>query len=109
MKSLSSLRAVKALDLDALLAPIREAAAGLPREALPPLLGALEELRCSLLLGAAPVEDKQLSPAEVAKRLRRSLDWVYAHADELPTTRWPGGRWTCSERALSKWISGRTG
>jgi hypothetical protein len=105
---------MKALgDFNALLEPVRAAAQELPREALPALCGALAALQAEILLPPAapepsPKEDRALSPAEVARRIGRSQDWVYRHRHELPITRLSSGRWTVTESRLRRWMDVRS-
>jgi hypothetical protein len=100
-------------DFSALLSPLREAAQALPREALPALCGALAALQAELLLptaapAASDLEDRALTPAQAAKRIGRSADWVYRHRHDLPITRLSSGRWVISESKLRRWIETRT-
>jgi hypothetical protein len=101
-------------DFDTLLRPVREAARELPRESLPGLLGALAALQGEILLRPAsephPKEngDRGLSPAEAARILGRSADWIYRHRHELPTTRLSSGRWVISEARLRRWLDARS-
>jgi hypothetical protein len=99
-------------DLRRLLDPVRAAAKGMPREALPGLCGALAELQAEILLPPPPEpraeSDRQLSPKQAAEILGRSSDWVSKHRHELPITRLPSGRWTVSEKALRRWLRTRS-
>lgn len=99
-------------DFETLLRPVREAARELPREALPALCGALAAVQAEILLppatAPAPQEDRALSPAEAARVIGRSTDWVYRHRHELPTTRLCSGRWVVSDRRLRSWMDTRS-
>jgi hypothetical protein len=52
---------------------------------------------------------KLLSAKEVAKRLNRSLWWVYANKNSLPIVRFPTGGFAFREDALKRWIVRRAG
>ena len=83
------------------------------RFVLPALCGALAALQAELLLptaapAASDLEDRALTPAQAAKRIGRSADWVYRHRHDLPITRLSSGRWVISESKLRRWIETRT-
>jgi hypothetical protein len=95
-------------DFEALLRPVREAARTMPREALPALYGAIATLQAELLLPPLPEPvDRDLTPEEVGRVLRRSRDWTYRHRFELPATRLPSGRWIVRESRLRRWLEAR--
>jgi hypothetical protein len=104
-------------DLDALLGPVREAAREMPREAISSLVGAIAALQAEITLVAAESDrattpgdnhDRALSPAEAARMLGRSCDWVYRNRRSLPVTRLPSGRWVVSESKLRRWMDARS-
>ncbi len=90
---------------------------GLPREALTAL--AVRALTVHAILAtaaltapapSAPAEERLLSAKDVAVRVGRSVNWIYAHAGELPfTVREPGQRPRFSLRGLEQYIAHRAG
>jgi predicted DNA-binding transcriptional regulator AlpA len=88
---------------------------------LPGFLAELERLRVEAVLAAAkPFQaapaardtpesrSRLLTVQEAADRLGRSRWWVYRHKATLPVTRLQTGGFGFDEKALERWIEGRT-
>ena len=92
-------------ELQFVLRAVRES----PAEALPRLLGDLEEIRCTAmarLASPAPVQsqDELLDVAEAARRLGVSRDYLYRHSREFPFTRRVGRKLLFSVLEIEKYI-----
>lgn len=94
---------------------ISELAAG----RLSAFLGELERARVEILLDATapksvqregdPVDGKDLlSAAQVAKRLGRSVWWVYSNKNSLPIVRLGTGGFKFDPARLDRWIARRS-
>lgn len=90
---------------------MRKAVKASPREDLPGLLAQLELVRAEAFLSvtaeAPPPGPRVLTPADVAQRLGKGVDWAYRKRASLPTVILPGGRWGVPEASLERWIKRR--
>jgi predicted DNA-binding transcriptional regulator AlpA len=84
---------------------------------LPDFLAELERIRVEAILAATAVRKAAPAPRpagrvltvqEAAQRLGRSRWWVYRHKATLPVTRFQTGGFGFDEKALERWIAGRT-
>lgn len=91
---------------------LRLAAATLPAEDLPKLLGSLEEVRCVALARlTSPMPqpqspDAMLNVAEAAERLSMSTGYVYRHHAEFPFTRRIGRSLLFSTQGIQTYLNG---
>jgi hypothetical protein len=89
---------------------ILRAARELPVNALPRLLGDLEEIRCTAMARlstpavAAPQHDELLDIEAAAERLSMSTDYLYHHSKSLPFTRRIGKKLLFSALGIERYI-----
>jgi hypothetical protein len=89
------------------------AARDLPVEALPRLLGELEEIRATAmarLAAPAPVaqQDQLLDVEHAAARLGLSADYLYRHSRDFPFTRRIGKRLLFSIVGIERYLAHQT-
>jgi excisionase family DNA binding protein len=93
-------------------------ASTLPPEVAVALLAKIATLNAVLLVSAlaqasthaAPPEgDRLLTPAEAAKRLATTVDWLYRHARKLPFTVRSGRHVRFSSKGIERYIRERQG
>lgn len=84
---------------------------------LPGFLAELERVRVEAVLAAATprqatpdqkAPSRILNVTQAAERLGRSRSWVYRNKATMPMTRFQTGGYGFDERALERWIEGRT-
>ena len=94
-----------------------ETSPGCAKGELPAFLGAIQQVCAEALLAAAGSRRAPATPSgpsriltvqETAERLGRSRWWIYRHKATLPLTRFQTGGYGFDERALERWIEGRT-
>ena len=88
----------------------------LPLEAIPALLGELEQLKATLWArltvpgsngNGRQEADRRLSAKEAAARMGMSLDYVYKNYSEFPFAAKEGRRVLFSERGLEHYLQGK--